>query len=141
MFSEPELRAFLLKPESFVLPLAPHTLPLSHELPKRKSHSDVKALFPKQLEIQGYCPVTYVDANKRFVLTLVHRPAHNCEFNFRYEYLHPGRPDIAAEYKGKLYCFRSLECQEKFMRFESCSYATCLVLARHHNIQVQCYPP
>ncbi len=65
MFSEIELKTFLLNPKSFVPPLAPRALPPTHELPKRKSHSDIKALFPKQLEIQGYCPVTYIDGNKR----------------------------------------------------------------------------
>ncbi len=71
MSSEADLKAFQLKPDSFVLPQAPRALPLPHELPRRKSHADVKAMFPKQVEIQGYCPVTYVDGNRRLVLNLV----------------------------------------------------------------------
>ncbi|XP_064400448.1 adenylate kinase 9-like [Halichondria panicea] len=98
MSSEADLKEFQLKPDYFVLPQAPRALPPSHELPRRKSHADVKAMFPKQVEIQGYCPVTYVDGNRR------------------YESLCPGNPDIVAEYKGKLYCFRSIASQENFMR-------------------------
>ncbi len=117
MWSDSELKAFLLNPESFVLPFAPRALPPSHELPRRKSHSDVKALFPKQLEIQGYCPVTYVDGNKRLVVFFFFFILQLIITNFRYQYLHPGKPNIVAEYKGKLYCFKSLECQERFMRY------------------------
>ena len=37
-------------------------------------------------------------------------------FFHRYESLHPGNPEVAAEYKGKLYCFASDEKLDKFMR-------------------------
>ena len=38
-------------------------------------------------------------------------------FFHRYESLRPGNPEVAAEYKGKLYCFASDEQLDKFMRY------------------------
>lgn len=60
-----DLEAFLSAPDKFVLPGAPRALPPVELLPQKRSHADVKALFPKQFELQGYCPVTYVDGNKK----------------------------------------------------------------------------
>ena len=65
MLSYEDLQLFLSNPDSFVPPKAPYTLPPSHLLPKKKSSFDVKALFPKQFEINGFCPVCYVDGNKQ----------------------------------------------------------------------------
>ena len=67
MASQKELEAFLFSPERFVPPGAPQPLPPPELLPQRRSHADVKAMFPKQLEIQGFCPVSYVDGNKRYM--------------------------------------------------------------------------
>ena len=60
-----DLDTFLLNPELFVSPQAPRALPSPDKLPRRKSHADVKAMFPKQVEIQGFCPVTYVDSDRQ----------------------------------------------------------------------------
>ena len=59
------MEEFLLNPERFVPPLATQKLPPHEMLPKRRSASDVKTMFPKQIEIQGYCPVTYRDGKLR----------------------------------------------------------------------------
>lgn len=67
MASEIELYKFLTSPEVFVLPQAPRSLPTPELLPQKKSYADVKALFPKQIEIQGFCPVAYVDGKYRCV--------------------------------------------------------------------------
>ena len=66
MASKIELDKFLISPEKFVSPDAPHALPPQELLPQKKSYADVKALFPKQIELQGFCPVTYVDGKYRF---------------------------------------------------------------------------
>ena len=67
MASQKELDAFLSSPERFVPPGAPQPLPPPELLPRRRTHADVKAMFPKQFEIQGFCPVSYVDGNKRYM--------------------------------------------------------------------------
>ena len=68
MASQTELDAFLSSPEKFVPPEAPHPLPPPELLPQRRSHANVKAMFPRQFEIQGFCPVSFVDGNKRYML-------------------------------------------------------------------------
>lgn len=71
MASEAELEAFLATPEKFVSPETLRKLPPSELLPVRKCRADVKAMFPKQFEIQGFCPVSYVDGKKKYV-RLIH---------------------------------------------------------------------
>ena len=72
MASKRELDQFLVSPSKFVSPKAPHTLPSQKELlPQKRSYADVKALFPKQVELQGFCPVAYVDGKCRFVQVCV----------------------------------------------------------------------
>lgn len=66
MASKVELDRFLLSPAMFVSPNAPHALPSKELLPQKRSYADVKALFPKQIELQGFCPVAYVDGKCRF---------------------------------------------------------------------------
>jgi adenylate/nucleoside-diphosphate kinase len=98
MSGKAELEAFLHDPEQYVSPATPHPLPPPDLLPTRRSQSEVKAMFPKSFEIQGFCPVTYVDGKRR------------------YECLVAGNPGFAAEYKKKLYCFASETHLDKFTR-------------------------
>ena len=56
--------------------------------------------------------------------------AYNYVSNFipRYESLVPGVPDLAAEYKNKLYCFSSEKNLEKFMRY------MCIIVRSHMEL-------
>ncbi|CAH1800208.1 unnamed protein product [Owenia fusiformis] len=98
MAGEKELSQFLEEPEKYVPPLAPRPLPPKELLPIRRTAGDVKNLFPKQIELQGYCPVTFLDGK--------------C----RYEAIKPGDPELVVEYRDKLYYFEQEEKLQKFMR-------------------------
>lgn len=60
MCSKEDLELFFANPDSFVHPNAPLPLPAVSLLPKKISDMDVKALFPKQYAIRGFCPVCYI---------------------------------------------------------------------------------
>ena len=65
MEDERRLAEFLAAPEQFVPPLAPRALPSPDLLPRRRSPAEARTMFPMVLELQGYCPVTYVEGNLR----------------------------------------------------------------------------
>lgn len=98
MAGQEELDQFLKEPEKYVPPLAPRKLPPPELLPIRRTSAEVKAMFPVQIQLKGYCPVTYLDGK--------------C----RYEAIVPGNNELVVEYRGKLYFFESEEKLDKFMR-------------------------
>ena len=61
---------FLAEPEKYVPPLAPRKLPSKELLPLRLTGDQAKAMFPKQFELKGYCPVTFLDGKLRFGICL-----------------------------------------------------------------------
>ena len=53
--------------DQYVPPAAPRELPPAAELPRRVTQLDVKAMFPRRIELQGYDPVAYKDGLQRSV--------------------------------------------------------------------------
>eukprot|EP00057_Strongylocentrotus_purpuratus_P026855 XP_011681329.1 PREDICTED: adenylate kinase 9 [Strongylocentrotus purpuratus] len=94
-----KVKEFLARPELYVPPQAPRALPAPELLTKRRTAMDAKKMFPMQIELQGYCPVTYLDGK------------------LRYEAILPGNPDLIVEYRGRMYCFDSEEKLQRFMRY------------------------
>ncbi len=60
-----DLQLFLTNPDSFVLPEAPYHLPPTSQLPHKKLNVDIKSLFPKKFETNGFCSVCYIDGSKQ----------------------------------------------------------------------------
>lgn len=59
MKGKKELDQFLADAEAYVPPRAPRKLPPPELLPKRRRPEEVKSL--RETELQGYCPVTFLD--------------------------------------------------------------------------------
>ena len=47
-------------------------------------------------------------------------------YAYRYESLIPGKPELVAEYKGKLFCFSTEANQEKFLRCSNREITVCV---------------
>ncbi|CAK8685690.1 unnamed protein product [Clavelina lepadiformis] len=99
--SKRNMEIFLANPEKFVEPLTTRSLPPPEEIPKRRTRDEAKAQFPKQIELNGYSPVTF------------------CDGKLRYEALVEGNSDLVVEFKEKLYIFQNEEKLEKFMKIPS----------------------
>ena len=115
MASASDLDLFFATPEKFCGDGATRKLPDKELLPRRRTAGDVKAMFPKQIELQGYCPVTYLEGSKRyegFKYCLLAFSVSGC----RYEHLVPGDENLIVEYKKRLFCFATEDCLQKFLR-------------------------
>ena len=69
MASSKDLEGFLDHPERYTPPLVGKSLPPSNLLPRKRTAAEAKAKFPMQIELQGYCPVTYLDGDLRYSIT------------------------------------------------------------------------
>ncbi|KAJ3332042.1 adenylate kinase [Blyttiomyces sp. JEL0837] len=91
MASQFELDAFLGAPERYA-----YGPDLPENLPERRSPSVLT--FPKTLELQGYCPVTYAEGPSGF------------------QSIVPGSTEFLVEYESRFFAMNSAEKLEQFMK-------------------------
>ena len=58
---EERMERFLNCPSKYIYPLAPNPLPKKEDLPRKRGVTYLKKIFPQEIELKGYCPVTYRD--------------------------------------------------------------------------------
>ncbi|KAJ3325576.1 adenylate kinase [Boothiomyces sp. JEL0866] len=92
MYSKDALQLFLLEPEKYLAKDLPSALPT------RRSKDELKTLFPKQIQLKGYCPVTFKEGPPGFSSIV------------------PGNQDFVVEYDDNLYNMANLEQLKKFMK-------------------------
>ncbi|XP_061900631.1 adenylate kinase 9-like isoform X1 [Entelurus aequoreus] len=91
------LEIFLSTPDQFITPDCPRPLPELHLLPQRLTEADVKDRSSQQFEMEGFCPVTYLDGKQR------------------YEALVRGSSEYAVEYRERIYACETKQKQYKFL--------------------------
>ncbi|KAI8894618.1 hypothetical protein BC833DRAFT_604251 [Globomyces pollinis-pini] len=92
LVDEKALNAFLEDPNLYA------NAQLPAQLPKRKTKDEVKALFPKQLDLKGYCPVTFAEGPEGFKSII------------------PGSQDCIVEYGTQLFAIANEDQLAKFMK-------------------------
>ena len=60
-----KLEQFLSDPDRYVPPSSKRSLPPIDDLPIQRDAAHVKKVFPKAIQLQGYCPVTFLDGDLR----------------------------------------------------------------------------
>jgi adenylate/nucleoside-diphosphate kinase len=111
MATKAELDSFLNSPEKYVF--GPD---LPEFLPQRKSPSYLT--FPRQVELQGYCPVTFEEGPPGYLCFCRYTEKFLAKQNIscRFDSIIPGVNTCLVEYENKIYAMASESKLEKFMR-------------------------